>query len=98
MGDVIPPFLSNCTATLAEREEKLAQQKYWQAICGEKTLAVTELQGLLEEASILNPFVGEPHVLLAQIHVQAGRWSAAKASAARGVRCSASGPLPGTSA
>jgi tetratricopeptide (TPR) repeat protein len=40
-------------------------------------------QRTLEESARLNPFVAEPHVLLAQLHLNAGRWDEALAEASR---------------
>merc|ERR1711879_983339 len=37
--------------------------------------------GLLEKSAKFNPYVAEPHVLLSQVHVQAGRWDAAQREA-----------------
>jgi hypothetical protein len=39
----------------------------------------------LEVATHLNPFVGEPHLVRAQLLLQQGRWAEAEAAAARGV-------------
>jgi hypothetical protein len=30
--------------------------------------------GFYEQAARLNPYMAEPHLMLAQLHVQAGRW------------------------
>lgn len=45
-----------------------------------------EILSQLEEACDLNPFVGEPFVLRAQIHVSRGQWQRAQELAERGVR------------
>ena len=51
----------------------------------EMTTSRAECLEALNEAQRLNPFVGEPHLVAAQLMLQERRWAAAESSARRGV-------------
>lgn len=80
----IPPVFSHCTTILDEDAQQQARDLYWRAVSS------LELQGpqhaqqaaaLYEQAAVLNPFMAEPHLMLAQLHLQAQRWEQAEAEA-----------------
>lgn len=66
--EVIPEAFDNCTATLSHTDEVAARDAYWQATLEEKTLGWERQLELYAAAAALNPFVGEPHLMLAQLH------------------------------
>jgi len=71
--DLIPPVFDNCTKILTAKNEKKARDLYWTVttqLTEEKNGA--EAKKLLNEVISLNPFIGEPHILLAQIHMREG--------------------------
>jgi len=72
--DLIPPIFENCTKLLTSKNEKQARDIYWKVTSQlTETKDGKESQKLLNEAISLNPFVAEPHILLAQIHMREGR-------------------------
>jgi hypothetical protein len=84
---VLPPVFSNCTALLREEDQEAALQLYCRV--------TDELRGpkqqeaaaaALEQAIKHNPYAAEPHVLLAQLHLQAERWEEAEFEAAAGLK------------
>jgi hypothetical protein len=84
---VVPPIFERCTALLPEADEGAARDAYVDAMQDkEKSAGADAAQALLAESTARNPFVGEPHVMLAQLHVQAGRWAEAQAAACEGCR------------
>ncbi|PKA65205.1 hypothetical protein AXF42_Ash013326 [Apostasia shenzhenica] len=86
---VIPPVFENCTRVLSPEEQRAARDLYWEAAagggggCGE---GGEKAEKLLRESVERNPFVGEPHVVLAQVYLGMGRWEAAEAAAEKGLR------------
>lgn len=73
----IPPVFNHCTATLGEAEQQQARDLYWKAISSPELQGPQHAQQVLElyqQAVQLNPYMAEPHLMLAQLHVQAGRW------------------------
>jgi Flp pilus assembly protein TadD len=57
---------------------------YWKAVSSTDLQGPQHAQtvmGLYEQAAQLNPYMAEPHLMLAQLHVQAGRWEAAESEA-----------------
>ncbi|XP_023529639.1 uncharacterized protein LOC111792417 [Cucurbita pepo subsp. pepo] len=79
---VIPPIFSNCTRILDADDQITARDSYWEGIC--KTSERTE--ELLLRCVEKNPFVGEPHVALAQLYLGKGRFEEAEKEAEEGVR------------
>lgn len=89
--NLLPPVFNRCSTILDPDREKLARDLYWRIVghvdghgghaggAGEP-----EIRTLLE-ASVLNPFVGEPHVIRAQILLQQGRWEDAEHAAKTGL-------------
>ena len=81
--DAIPPIFGRCTRTISHAEEVGARDAYWKVVTDEDTLLEAEQLALLAEAARRNPFVGEPLLLLAQLHFRNGRHAlAAEACAA----------------
>jgi len=70
-GVVLPPIFNNCLETLSEENELKARDLYWKVITEYTPSDKAEkARELLHECVSLNPYVGEPHVLLAQIYIQ----------------------------
>lgn len=85
---VAPPIFEGCTRTLGYEQEQQARNLYWEVVQEHsRTRAVTSHEvRLLEDAMALNPFVAEPHVLMAQLKLQQGRWAEASQHAASGLQ------------
>jgi hypothetical protein len=69
----LPPVFSRCSAVLPRDAERRARDAYWRAVTelrGPGTQA--EAASALRAAAADNPFIAEPHALLAQLHLQAG--------------------------
>ncbi|TVU39272.1 hypothetical protein EJB05_12683, partial [Eragrostis curvula] len=75
---------------------KAARDLYWEAICSDddhdhddgenKNNHNKMVEALLRESIAKNPFVGEPHLVLAQVLLNAGRYDEAHAQAERGLQ------------
>ena len=72
--EVIPPVFDHCQSIIDRDTEMAARDAYWAVVLGEDTIPVEEQQRLLLLAASLNPFVGEPHFMLAQIAYRQGRF------------------------
>lgn len=71
--DVVPPVYHGCTTIVREDDEVAARDAYWRVVTEEPFgLAPREQARLLQLAVRKNPFVAEPHVLLAQLRLNAG--------------------------
>lgn len=80
----IPPVFNDCTEVLGEEQQQQARDLYWKAVSSPELQGPQHAQqvlGLYQQAVRLNPYMAEPHLMLAQLHVQAGRWEAAEAEA-----------------
>lgn len=66
--DVVPPVFDSCTRTISYQDEVLARDFYWNATLNEYILTEDQQKDLLLQAIGYNPFVGEPHILLAQLY------------------------------
>lgn len=96
----LPPVFEACTRTLAPADELMARDAYVRAVgtlpqpsppAGTDAASVMSHQrdaarDDLRTAARLNPFVGEPHLLVAQLALEDGRWAEAEEHAADGVR------------
>jgi len=69
--DLIAPVFDNCTTVLPPENEVKARDLYWEVVNnhGPVEQAATA-QDKLERVIKLNPFLGEPHAILAQIHIR----------------------------
>jgi hypothetical protein len=80
--DPLPPVFARCSAELAPEAEREARDLYWQVICeAYQSDDAERAEGLLRAAALRNPFVAEPHVLLAQTLLNRRRWDDALAEA-----------------
>ena len=66
---------------LAEDDEAAASALYWSVVQPQAAIA------MLEQAVRLNPWVGEPQMLLAQLYLIAGRHDDARAAAEGALQC-----------
>ncbi|KAL5208113.1 hypothetical protein ABZP36_032548 [Zizania latifolia] len=65
---VIPPVFDGCTQVLNTNDQKAARDIYWEAVCsGEDEADWRKVEELLRQSIAKNPFVGEPHLVLAQV-------------------------------
>lgn len=78
--DVIPPIFEDCTAVISYEDELRARDLYWSAIEAEEAPPAARAAKLQEAAGIM-PFVAEPFVYLAELHLKDGAWEACAASA-----------------
>ena len=96
--EVVPPVFEGCTSAVAYKEEVAARDLYWRVVTREVELDEDEQLALLTEAAALNPFIGEPLVLAAQLHFRAGRNEQALQAAAAALERMYSLATAGTSA
>ncbi|KAJ1694579.1 hypothetical protein LUZ63_011277 [Rhynchospora breviuscula] len=83
---VIPPVSDYCTKVLDAKEQILARDLYWKAVCRDGDDQDNKVERLLIEASEKNPFVGEPRLVLAQVYLNARRYEEAEGEAEIGLR------------
>ena len=80
----LPPVFAHCSRALAPADEAAACALYWSVVQLDQPLVdLDSATGTLEQAVRLNPWVGEPQMVLAQLYLSAGRAQDA-ARAARG--------------
>jgi Domain of unknown function (DUF6817) len=78
----LPPVFERCRADLTADAERKARDLYWQVVCEASDRDDEErTERLLGDAARENPFVAEPHVLLAQSLLNRRRWAEAAAQA-----------------
>lgn len=83
----LPPIFDACTRVISPADELAARDAYWRAVTelrGPATQAEAAEQ--LRAAAAANPFVAEPHALLAQLALQAGDLKGAEAEALRALK------------
>lgn len=78
----VPPVFDGCTATISRENETAARDAYWRVVMEEEDLSEAEQLALLADAVERNHFVGEPHLMLAQIHYRRGDYAPAAEHAA----------------
>ena len=66
--DVIPPIFDSCQETISYEDEVMARDLYWNVTLQEYELTEAQQMHLLDQSVARNPFVGEPHILLAQLY------------------------------
>ncbi len=79
----MPPVFGGCSLELSPRDEAAATALYWSVVQLDQPLV--DLDGAtatLEQAVRLNPWVGEPQMVLAQLYLSAGRNADAARAAA----------------
>ena len=70
----MPPVFEHCTRTLSASDEAAASSLYWSVISQAQPLVQMDgAVAALEHAARLNPWVGEPQMVLAQLYLSAGR-------------------------
>ncbi|CAN6463340.1 unnamed protein product [Victoria cruziana] len=82
---VIPPVFDHCTKILDQNDQIEARNLYWEAMSGVGE-ANEEAAQLLSRCSEKNPFVGEPHVVLAQTYLSEGKYEEGEREAEVGLR------------
>ena len=85
-SQVIPPIFGHCTEVVPFADELAARDAYWEAVLGEAALGEVAQADLLRAAIAKNPFIAEPHLLLAQIHFRNGRYAATVEHCTAGLR------------
>ncbi|MBP6780272.1 MAG: tetratricopeptide repeat protein, partial [Ottowia sp.] len=84
----MPPVFDHCTRVLAEGDEAAASALYWSVVQQQQPLVQPQATiATLEQAVRLNPWVGEPQMLLAQLYLIAGRHDDARAAAEGALQC-----------
>ncbi|EPS68625.1 hypothetical protein M569_06144, partial [Genlisea aurea] len=83
---VIPPIFDHCSKILDPRDQVEALDLYWEAVCRAGEIGLEEAEKKLMKSIEKNPYVGEPHLLLGQIHLSQGRFDAAGREAKMGLR------------
>ncbi|KAH8059012.1 hypothetical protein JL722_5560 [Aureococcus anophagefferens] len=79
---VIPPIFDRCTADIAYEDEAAARDMYWRVVQDANRISGDAAVAMIAAAIELLPYVGEMHVLLAQLHFRAGRHGEARDHAA----------------
>jgi hypothetical protein len=80
---VLPPVFDYCTKLLDSKDQIVARDLYWEAICGKEW---EKAEKKLVECCSLNPFIGEPHLVLAQVYLNGRRYEEAEREAETGLR------------
>merc|ERR1712157_388902 len=75
--NVVPDIFEKCTRCITYANECDARDAYWKVTIEEKSLTVEQQMELLVKCIELNPFVGEPHILLAQLYFRVGKYKEA---------------------
>lgn len=78
----IPPVFDNCTKTISRQDEAIARDLYWKVVMEEVREPEQVLQ-TLQECIEHNPWVFEPHVVLAQHYLHRNEYRLAKQAASR---------------
>ncbi|KAJ0668272.1 putative tetratricopeptide-like helical domain superfamily [Helianthus annuus] len=85
---VIPPVFDHCTTILDANDLIMARDLYWEVVCDDGCDQVTKdkSEGKLVKCIEVNPYVGEPHVLLGQFYLSRGRFEEAEKEIEKGLR------------
>ena len=90
--DQLPPIFTRCSEVLDAADEEKARDAYAYAISvpartpgAASDPALDPTLDALRRSQLLNPYVGEPCLVEAQIHLQAGRFEEAEVAARMGV-------------
>ncbi|KAK1425385.1 hypothetical protein QVD17_20737 [Tagetes erecta] len=71
---VIPPVFEGCTKVLDPNEQIKARDIYWEVVYNDEKFDKEKSEEMLVKCIEMNPFVGEPHVLLSQFYMSRGRF------------------------
>ncbi|XP_076949708.1 uncharacterized protein LOC143622447 [Bidens hawaiensis] len=84
---VIPPVFDHCTKILDASDQIMASELYWEVVCDDGCDQVKKDKGELKLVKCieLNPYVGEPHVLLGQFYMSRGRFEEAEKEVEKGL-------------
>uniref|UniRef100_A0A5B6YKL3 DUF6817 domain-containing protein n=1 Tax=Davidia involucrata TaxID=16924 RepID=A0A5B6YKL3_DAVIN len=82
---VMPPVFEKCTRVLDAREQIVARDLYWEAVCDVSKIGLERAEEVLLMCVEKNPFVGEPHVVLSQLYLSKGRFEEAHREAEKGL-------------
>lgn len=86
-GCKLPRIFNNCTTVLPPEKEKEARDLYWRVITTKTEFEQREeAERDLKAAVTLNPFIAEPHTVLAQIYNFEGRYEEATEHATEALR------------
>ncbi|KAJ4806073.1 E3 ubiquitin-protein ligase [Rhynchospora pubera] len=80
---VLPPVFDYCTKLVDPNDQITARDLYWDAIFIKEW---EKAEKLLVESCAKNPFVGEPHLVLAQVYLNGKRYEEAEREAEIGLR------------
>lgn len=75
--EVVPDIFAKCTLTISYSDECEARDLYWKVTIEEKQRSTEEQMALLTKCIQLNQFIGEPHLLLAQLLFRIGNYAEA---------------------
>lgn len=84
---VVPPIFHNCTVELSLEDELAARDLYWKVLTEEHVLSEAQQEELLVQACDRNPFIGEPRLMLAQLHFRREMYSEAAEEARKALDC-----------
>ncbi|WIA32613.1 hypothetical protein OEZ86_003416 [Tetradesmus obliquus] len=76
----IPPVFDHCSCILTEQDQQAARDLYWEVVSDMQQQHPQHAQQAAEKLQrviTLNPWVPEPHLMLAQLHIHAKEWGAA---------------------
>lgn len=83
----LPEVFNKCTEILSPGNQSRSRDQYWEAIHIEaRDRLVNTAMPLLKSTCKLNPYVAEPHLLLAHIYLTEGEYELAETEATEGVR------------
>ncbi|MDB5938168.1 MAG: hypothetical protein JWP77_532 [Polaromonas sp.] len=83
----MPPVFDQCRQMLAPRDEAAALSLYWSVIQQDQPLVDADAAtAVMEQAVALNPWVGEPQIVLAQLYLTVGEYERAEAAASSGLQ------------
>eukprot|EP00775_Hariotina_reticulata_P003180 gene3180-3458_t len=93
-GDLLtlPPVFNDCTVVLTEEAQLAARDLYWRVVSDteqQRAQGKIQLQDCIEKLQRtcqLNPFVAEPHLMLAQVYLHSKNWRAAEVEAEEALR------------
>ncbi|XP_051121671.1 uncharacterized protein LOC127245072 [Andrographis paniculata] len=83
---IIPPVLDGCTKVVDTEDQVAARDLYWEAVCSAAEIGLEKAEEMLLRSAEKNPFVGEVQVVLGQVYLGKGDFTAAEAVAERGLR------------
>ena len=84
----IPPVFERCTRSVSKQDDAAATSLYWSVIQLDQPLVDLDVTtSVLEQAVRLNPWVGEPQMVLAQVYLSAGRQDDAAVAARSALQC-----------